>query len=74
MWNLFKRPVEQSSFEAWAKISDDIAKVAILTVPVMLYGKDPTDLKIINTLLLLGAIYAFLTGGRHFRQLSQRNS
>lgn len=73
MWNLFKRPVEQSSFEAWAKISDDIAKVAILTVPVMLYGKDSIDWKITNILLLFCAIYLFLIGGRKLRQLSQRN-
>lgn len=36
MLNLFKQPMETTTFEAWAKMSDDIAKVAILAVPVML--------------------------------------
>lgn len=29
MFNIFKRPFEKSSQEAWAKMSDDIAKVAM---------------------------------------------
>ena len=29
MFNLFKKPINKSDFEAWAKMSDDIAKVAI---------------------------------------------
>jgi len=40
MYNLFRKPIEKTSFESWAKVSDDIAKVAILACPVILYGKD----------------------------------
>lgn len=36
MFRLFKPPFEISTLEAWSKMSDDIAKVAILAVPVML--------------------------------------
>lgn len=30
MLNLFKRPIEVETLEAWAKMVEDIAKVAIL--------------------------------------------
>ncbi|SUB26532.1 hypothetical protein EV689_10155 [Avibacterium gallinarum] len=49
-------------------MSDDIAKVAILAIPVILYGKDSIAIKCLNTLLLSGAIYLFLVGGRLFRE------
>ncbi len=67
MWNLFKKPIEKSSFEAWAKMSDDIAKVAILAVPVIIFGKYTIAFKILNFILLVIAIYLFLIGGRLFR-------
>lgn len=73
MINLFKRPIEKSSFESWAKMADDIAKVAILAIPVILYGKDPISIKIINTALLATAVYLFLVGGRTFRQKAEEN-
>lgn len=68
MFNIFKRPFEKSSQEAWAKMSDDIAKVAILALPVMLYGKEPVYLKIINSILLLIGIYSALFIGRFIRR------
>lgn len=71
MLNLFKKPIEKSSFEAWAKMSDDIAKVAILAIPVILYGKDPIFVKVLNSVLLAVAVYLFLIGGRLFRQKSE---
>lgn len=71
MLNLFKRPIEKSSLESWSKITDDIAKVAILAIPVMLYGKDPIYLKAINSILLLIGAYACLLGGRLFRKKSE---
>ena len=39
MLNLFKLPIEKSSLEAWSKLSDDVAKVDILAMPVILYGE-----------------------------------
>ncbi|MCF7521559.1 hypothetical protein L4G92_05795 [Neisseria sp. ZJ106] len=72
MYNLFKRPIENASLEAWAKLADDVAKVAILAIPVVLYGTDPFPLKFFNSLLLLTGIYTCLLGGRLFRQTLQR--
>ena len=71
MLNLFRKPIEKSSFESWAKISDDIAKVAILAIPVMLYGTENILVKLLNTALLAIAIYLFLVGGRLFRSKSE---
>ncbi|MCK3656392.1 hypothetical protein A4G19_14030 [Pasteurellaceae bacterium Macca] len=71
MFNLFRQPIEKSSFESWAKIADDIAKVAILAVPVMLYGKDPFWVKLLNTSLLTIAVYLFLIGGKLFRKKAE---
>ncbi len=36
MFNLFRSPIEKSSLSAWSKLTDDIAKVAILAMPVIL--------------------------------------
>lgn len=68
MWNLFKKPIEKSSFESWAKISDDIAKVAILAIPVVIYGTNKILSKTIDLLLLISLIYIFLAMGRIFRK------
>ncbi|MEG9490589.1 hypothetical protein QMO40_09360 [Mannheimia bovis] len=68
MWNLFKTPIEKGSFESWAKISDDIAKVAILAIPVILYGNDATSAKVFNITMLIIFTYFFLSGGRLFRR------
>lgn len=48
MLNLFKLPIEKSSLEVWSKLSDDVAKVAILAMPVILYGEQPLFLKGLN--------------------------
>ena len=48
MLNLFKLPIEKSSLEAWSKLSDDVSKVAILAMPVILYGEQPLFLKGLN--------------------------
>lgn len=57
MLNLFQKPIEKLSLESWAKMLDDIAKVAILSLPVMLYGKDVVILKIFHLLVVLFVIY-----------------
>ena len=69
MLNLFKLPIEKSSLEAWSKLSDDVAKVAILAMPVILYGEQPLFLKGLNISFLLIIAYACLVMVRKFRQL-----
>jgi Kef-type K+ transport system membrane component KefB len=71
MFNLLKQPIEKTSFEAWAKMADDIAKVAILAVPVMLYGNESVWFKSINFILLAIIIYLFMIVGRFLRQQIQ---
>lgn len=70
--NLFKQPIEKETLDDWAKIATDVAKVAILAIPVILYGNDPTYLKLFNTLLLSIGAYASLQSGRIIRQYKQR--
>ncbi|HDL3754360.1 TPA: hypothetical protein PW529_002555, partial [Mannheimia haemolytica] len=45
MLSIFKTPVEKETLDDWAKISVDVAKVAILAIPVILFGKEPTLIK-----------------------------
>ncbi|WP_176552400.1 hypothetical protein [Testudinibacter sp. TR-2022] len=49
---------------------DDIGKVAILVTLVMLYGKDPMYLKIVNSAFLLAGVYTCLLGELLFRKLA----
>ncbi|MGQ9445000.1 hypothetical protein ACTHGP_06210 [[Pasteurella] aerogenes] len=74
MFRLFKPPFEISTLEAWSKMSDDIAKVAILAIPVMLYSNYSLDFRIFNIALLSIVALAFLTVSRYFRQVIIRLS
>lgn len=71
MWNITKRPFEKETLDDWAKLSVDVAKVAILAIPVILYGKDPIIIKILNTVLLGVGVYAGLFAGRKFRKMKE---
>ncbi|HHW7568874.1 hypothetical protein ACJ7Z2_07480 [Mannheimia glucosida] len=71
MLSIFKTPVEKETLDDWAKISVDVAKVAILAIPVILFGKEPTLIKLTNSALLVLSIYVFLTLGRKLRQLKE---
>lgn len=68
MFNLFKVPLEPETLEAWLKTLDDIAKVAILALPVLIYGQGSLAFKISNLILLVVLIYLFLMIGRLFRR------
>lgn len=71
MLNLFKKPIKKSSFEAWAKLMDDIAKVAILAIPVILYGEYPILMKFIHSTTLFLVIYFLLATARLFRETAE---
>ncbi|NBI42448.1 hypothetical protein GVX76_02905 [[Haemophilus] felis] len=71
MWNITKRPFEKETLDDWAKLSVDIAKVAILAIPVILYGKEPVIIKLLNTVLLGLGIYGGLFAGRKFRKMKE---
>ncbi len=68
MLNLFKRPIEPDTLDAWAKIIEDIAKVAILAIPVVIFGQGEAAFKAWSTVALIVVTYFFLLGGRFFRQ------
>ncbi|MBE2897734.1 hypothetical protein HPC37_02510 [Pasteurellaceae bacterium 20609_3] len=71
MLNLLKKPIEQETLDDWAKLSVDVAKVAIMAVPVILYGNDPVYLKLINSFLLGAGAYSGLIAGRKFRKMKE---
>lgn len=52
MPNPFKRPLNRDSLESWCKILDDIAKVAVLAIPVVLYGQNGIWYKAANGIFL----------------------
>lgn len=72
MFNLFRLPIEKSSLSAWSKLTDDIAKVAILAMPVILYGNYSLAFKGLNISFLVVIAYFCLMMGRFFRQLSEK--
>ncbi|WP_439239995.1 MULTISPECIES: hypothetical protein [unclassified Lonepinella] len=71
MFNLFRQPYEKETLNDWAKLCVDVAKVAILAIPVMLYGESPIQIKIINTILLCSGVYAGLYMGRQLHKLKE---
>lgn len=71
MFNITKRPFEKETLDDWAKLSVDVAKVAILAIPVILYGKDPIIIKVLNTVLLGIGVYGGLFAGRKFRKMKE---
>ncbi|MFZ7236834.1 hypothetical protein ACLSZ3_00080 [Avibacterium gallinarum] len=71
MFNIFKKPYEKGTLEAWAKTCDDIAKVAILAVPVILYNNDPLLQKGINLVALVISTYSTIWGARICRKLAE---
>ncbi|WP_439257323.1 hypothetical protein [Lonepinella sp. BR2271] len=73
MFNLFRQPYENDTLNDWAKLSVDIAKVAILAVPVMLYGDMSMLGKIGNSILLSAGAYLGLYMGRRFHQQKEEN-
>ncbi|QIW16044.1 hypothetical protein A4G20_06705 [Pasteurellaceae bacterium RH1A] len=69
MWNILKKPIEKSSLEAWAKIADDIIKVAILALPVILYNEQYSNvLKTFNIIAVLFIIYGLIAISRAIRR------
>lgn len=57
------------SLDAWAKICDDLAKVAILAIPPStLFEKSGND-SIMSTAFLFGLAIVLLSGGLFFRNI-----
>ncbi|HDV7284305.1 TPA: hypothetical protein RJ191_001190 [Mannheimia haemolytica] len=50
---------------------DDVAKVAILAIPVILYGEYLLLMKFVHLATLFTVIYSFLTTARAFRETAE---
>ncbi len=68
MFNLFKQPFEEQTLEDWAKLSVDLAKVAMVAVPVVIYGDATISMKLLNSILLVTFAYIGLYSAREFRK------
>ncbi|OOF48737.1 hypothetical protein BKK54_10270 [Rodentibacter genomosp. 1] len=71
MFNLFRSTIEKSSLSAWSKLTDDIAKVVILAMPVILCDENSLSFKGVNIAFLLIITYFCLVMGRELRRLSE---
>lgn len=60
MFEVFKKPLCIENLESWAKNLDDIAKVAIISIPVVLYGDATILSKVISISLLSIFSYIFI--------------
>ncbi|WP_439242259.1 hypothetical protein [Lonepinella sp. BR2474] len=70
--NLFKLPIEKETLESWIKIIEDIAKVAILALPVVIFGQGDSIFKVSSSIGLVVIIYFLLLAGRYIRQYKFR--
>lgn len=74
MINLFKRPIEKDTLDAWAKWLEDVAKVAIIAVPVVFFGEYADIVKTFNIFFLLVCTYSFMLGGKLLRKYKEKLS
>ncbi len=65
--NLFSRPISENTIEAWAKILEDLAKLAFIAMPAVLYGEYTFIFKGANIVLLVLMSYLFLVGAKLLR-------
>lgn len=70
-FNIIEQPIEKDTFEDWIKIAIDITKVAILSIPVILYGDESLSFKIVNISLLICGVYLGLFSARKFRKMKK---
>lgn len=68
MFNLLNSPIENETLSAWAKITDDLAKVAIIATPAIIYSENTLFYKISNLSLLIIFTYFMLSIGRILRK------
>lgn len=57
MLDLFHKPINIESLDSWAKNLDEIARIAILAMPVVIYGSDVTSFKAMNIVFLIFSCY-----------------
>lgn len=60
MFNIFKKPFNKDSLDAWCKILDDISKIELLAIPVVLYSLNGLFYKLFNSTVLLSTFAFFI--------------
>ncbi|SMB81563.1 hypothetical protein SAMN05660772_01893 [Pasteurella testudinis DSM 23072] len=73
-WYLLKRPIKKETSDSWAKNLEDLAKVALLAIPVVLYGQYSWWFKGINLVLLAFAAYGILLCSKELRKYQDKLS
>lgn len=71
MFNLLKRPIEVETLESWAKILEDIAKVALLALPVVVFSENGIIFKVVSCIVLFTITYVGLVSGKQIRKHKQ---
>lgn len=74
MLNIFKAPFDNDTLDDWAKMSIDIAKVAILAIPVILFNNEPILLKVIKTVFLVVGAYSGLIVHRQLKRVKAKRT
>ena len=72
MFNIFKRPLHIESLESWCKILDDVAKIAVVAIPVIIYADKPLTYRIMNGILLLICAYFSLASANALRKNKEK--
>lgn len=67
MWNLIQPPIKEQTLDSWIKMLDDIAKIAIISVPVSAYSNYESLVKICNTATLILISYCCLIASKFLR-------
>lgn len=60
MFNIFKKPFNRESLDSLCKILDDISKIELLAIPVVLYSPNGLFYKLFNSFVLLFSMYICL--------------
>lgn len=68
MWNLFSFPTKKETIDSWAKMLEDFTKVSILAIPVIFFGKESIQFKVISIGVLLFIAYYALISAKALRE------
>lgn len=67
-FNIFDRPIEKSSLQAWANIADDLVKAGFIGIATLIYSNESIVFRVVNILLLFLVIYVTILIARILRQ------
>ncbi|MBN6710494.1 hypothetical protein JFL47_04485 [Haemophilus haemoglobinophilus] len=65
---LIEQPIISDTQEAWAKLLEDIAKISIVSFPIVAYSEHTLFFKIVNLILLILISYYGLVVAKKLRE------